>query len=62
MEKKTAHLTVARKQKQKEKLWGFNISFMDTSSVNQFSFLRHPLLKFLLLPNNIQFDSQLFST
>lgn len=34
MEKKTAHLTSVRKQKQKEKFWGPNISFRDTFAVN----------------------------
>lgn len=32
--KKTDHLTSVRKQKQKEKFWGPNISFRDTFAVN----------------------------
>lgn len=56
--KKTDHLTSVRKQKQKEKFWGPNISFRDTFAVNYFS---SHLLMSLLPPNNVQVDSQLFS-
>lgn len=61
IEQKTTNLTAVRKQGQKGRLWGPNISFKDTSSLTIFSFPRQHLQS-LRTPHNIQVDNCLFST